>query len=459
MNAPGISDACRQCGAQMMPAMIRCRECGGRRRPSIDGPHYTPAPIAAERSSDASDRGGEHRELVPASFARRPVVDEPSLASNAADRILAAQRPRPRETNDAVQFPLQTRARRWTWRDLIPDIIYGLATDRTLAIAGAAIIAVGVVAGGLWWGPLTNADVVTPGVVIRPAEVRGFVTSLAMADDGTLAAGRTHGQVEIWDTTALQLRETLSTVRGKYVALSGNGTQLVAGDEQQSALVDRSTGEVTAQACGIRSISTNGTGTHALSPCAETGLLLWRLSSKEAPARPGLAIDNASAIALSPDGMSCAIGTRTGRVLVRDIDSAETKREVSINRSGAVTALAFDRSGERLAAITADNRLHVLNGQVYDADWGQAIRPGMTFVSKVYWINGDQILLAGGRELAICRPRETPQIWHADVQSIDSLAVSADGHLAAVGCRDESAIVLIDLTTRQRSGILDRERD
>jgi hypothetical protein len=494
------SSRCERCGAEMLPAMIRCRNCDWRRTVSSEPATRV---IQRQRSPDAStdddpqierlareleelSDGGQP--LVPASECSSAGSTSAGGASHADGATLSctvdipgerrgrSMPPRRRPTSgpytqdsnpgsllqaieDAEQELTEPSPSRWTWRDLIPDVIYGLASDRTLAIVGAVIVGLGVIAGGIWWGPFSNADVVEPTPSVSPGAVRGYIASLAIAENGTLAAGRTHGQVEIWDTTAQQRIETLSSVRGMHVAISRDGSQLLTGDEQQSCLVELASDSVTVRDGGIRSITANAAGTHALSLGTQLDVLIWNLVARDPPARRPLATQNVSAIALSHDGQHFALGTPTGRIQVVDVNRVRVVRKIAIDGSGAITALALDAAGDRIAAITADNRLHVFNGQVYDKKWGPPLVPDIKFVSKVHWLNEGQILIAGGRELAISTLHEKPQTWNAEVHSVDALAISPDGRMAAVGCRDEPAIVLFDLTTRQRSGILDIDEE
>lgn len=484
---------CEHCGAEIMPAMIRCRHCNWRRGALIDQaqdedlrPHTSSRyqhdllRSAPEHPRHTGRLIGPDDDRAPCLSATPSGIDPSSLTANRAldldkhatesatppaeRRRISANAP---QLDDSTGQPISTATvdddsaaderppRRWTWRDYIPDFIYGLASDRTLALVGAALVAVGVIAGGAWWGPFSNADDVQPGLIIRPGAVRGFITSLAIADNGTLAAGRTHGQVEIWDTNTRQLIKTLATVRGKYVALCQNAACLIAGDEQQSRIYDLVADSVTASASGIRSLSVNAAGTHAVSLDVDRRVCVWDLQSGDILAKLPRRSSETTAVAIGPDGGECAFATRAGRIFVVDVASAAVVREIAIHRSGAIIALTFDRTGTRVAAVTADNRLHIMTGPIYDKQWGQAFSPGIPLVARIHWIGEDRILVSGGRQLAICSPQSKPEIATAELQSIDVLAASPDGRLAALGCRDEPAIVLHDLTTGRPLGILD----
>lgn len=304
-----------------------------------------------------------------------------------------------------------------------------------------------VIVGGIWLSPFSwrggpSADV-----------PRGFVSSLSYSADGQiLAVGRTFGRIELWEPELSELRESLPDIMGRYVALSGDGSRIVAGDERRSGLYDIASGAALVEESGVCTVVANHSRSHAISEAADGRLIIWNLEAGTIDARLELDRHDVTVTAIGPDGGECAFGTRSGDIIVLNISAAEVAREIYTD--AAVTALAFDDSGERLAGATSDGRLLVWHGDELNQDLSRFER-ATGGASRIVWLAADRFLLGFGTQLMLVEPDVEPSRWPAGVESLTAFSVGAGEGAIAVGSEDESEVVIQDVGTQQPRASLD----
>ena len=282
---------------------------------------------------------------------------------------------------------------------------------------------------------------------------RGYVSSLSYSVDGrTLAAGRTFGRIELWDPQSNELRGSLPSVMGKYIGLSRDGSRIVVGDERHSGMYETASGAALVEDAGIRTVAVNATGSHAVSESTDGRLIVWNLTAGKIDANMKLDRDDITSAAVSPDGGECAFGTQSGDIVVLDVSAAApaVSREMPVGSS--VTALAYDASGDRLASTTSDGQLLVWNGDQLDEEASNS-ELATGGASRILWLSSNRLLLSIGTRLMLVESGAQLQLWQAGLESLN--AVAAGDTVIAVGCEDESEIILYDVGTQKQRASLD----
>ena len=162
----------------------------------------------------------------------------------------------------------------------------------------------------------------------------------ALSADGTLVAGWFPGRYTLYDAAAgtLGLRWTiplpLTDVRPVDLVFTPDGSRLVSGDHDNVVRVrDVATGEVLLEMAGhaspIRQVRVSTDGRYALTAGYDGGARYWDLETGELvrffPGHEGRAV---TAIAISVDGQSVALGSADGAVIIAPTSIDDVATEV-----------------------------------------------------------------------------------------------------------------------------------
>jgi WD40 repeat protein len=198
------------------------------------------------------------------------------------------------------------------------------------------------------------------------------VQTVAVSPDGSLmVTGSTDGTVRVWNASNGQAVRTLAgqTESVTAVAISADGTQVAAvGDAGQLLVWTLADGTLKHTRIGmagvIHDVAFLPDGTGVATVDADQALRLWRLPE----AAKEVASDGApyQVAAVSQDGKLYAVGGQSGgkhAVIVRDRESGQVVATL-VGHTAAVTAIAFDKGGNRLISGSADktSRIWKLDG-------------------------------------------------------------------------------------------------
>jgi WD40 repeat protein/tRNA A-37 threonylcarbamoyl transferase component Bud32 len=284
----------------------------------------------------------------------------------------------------------------------------------------------------------------------------GIMAGLALSADGTrlATASAGDGQVKVWDTHSHQLQYALRCPETVRVAFNPSGTLLAAfggnpfdlrkpGVVRLWSLADgRELEGVPHHPMSVFGLAFSPDGRFLVSASGDQGkgtlgaISLWDLTERHETAtfQPPSGLNHVSNIAYSPDGSLLALATMNDGVWLFD---AQTGREVRRFRGRRYYRVAFDRTGERLAAGTAADGWIA----IWDTTTGTELASWHAhdgWVTAIgFTADGDRLLSASYNELnsrgdlKVWDPRQGREVLRLPGQL--HMVMSADGHrLAAV---------------------------
>ncbi len=244
---------------------------------------------------------------------------------------------------------------------------------------------------------------VTRGVAAVPVNLESPIHAIAIARDGTVAAGRDDSNVSIWNgATSRVLRKHLGRVFA--VAFSPDGTQLVTGGEDVQTYV-------------------------------------WNLRSSDEPRVLVEVAPPVHAAAYDPAGMTVALGDALGRLWLAPARGTGAARWIA-GLDVPVTAIAFNARGDRIAGVGADGTVII-----WSSDGAQLARTRVSVplaavafdpVTDALAVGGDgeaRVLRLVGRSLVPTLTIEGP------TGAVRSIAYSSDGSRLFAGGSDGVAKV------------------
>jgi len=213
------------------------------------------------------------------------------------------------------------------------------------------------------------------------------LTSVAFSADGSrLATGAENGTITVWDAAAGTPLDLLTGTGGPVRCLAfAAGSQLVAaGDDQKAVVWDADP---------------------AWQLVAQLG------PSKDDPLNTGTSRFEfrVLALAFSPDGKLLATGggepSRSGELLLWDVDKRELVREVADAHSDTVFGLEFSRDGSQIVSGAADKFVKIHN--VADGSHVRSFEGHTHHVMDVSWKADGSRLVSAGADNAI-------KVWNVE---------------------------------------------
>ena len=325
--------------------------------------------------------------------------------------------------------------------------------------ADGTLLATGGADGNVSTWRLPGADPVATEAVLP-----GPVTQLTFAADGELLAAGADGEVARWTPGADVVRFAAHAGPALAVAARRDGSLVTAGSDGLLRSFSLTTGGElwsTSVPGGAVAGSFDRNGTRYAQLGDGGQLTVFDIDDDgahvlEAAANPE-SIGPATALALSADGRTLALGDRFGGVHVLEPDTGDTADLGALTAAegsgaaGGIAQLVFTRSGELLAsaggaigrfdisARRAAGQVQLVGGRVT----GLAVDPtGTTAVAVTE--TGETVLLD------LDRSRLSRALSNAG-EPVTSLSVDADGTVAAGG---DGQVAIFDLATGERRRVL-----
>ncbi len=249
------------------------------------------------------------------------------------------------------------------------------------------------------------------------------------------------------------LRRFLVTVKSVMALAFSPDGKVVSGEIEQGGIKswDTRTGEVKKQFAehdetgSIADISANPS--MVVEASSDEALRLWNVASGEKKTLSGVG-EEVSAVALSPDGATLAVGSANRITLI----ATQTQKTIQTLPGSHVNCLSFSADGRSLASATENGSI-----EVWDVASG---RHKQTISSGGGKINALRFS-PNGRVLASANADKTVALW--DSQSgalimqlkkhsaaVNTIAFSFDGILIATGGDDRSVIIWEAATGKAR---------
>lgn len=235
------------------------------------------------------------------------------------------------------------------------------------------------------------------------------VWSVALSPDGKrVATGSVDGSVRVWDVESGQevrrLEGHLSLVSG--VVWMPDGSKLVsAGHDGHIVLWDLATGSETRRWTNL------GQTVHAIVPhprgrrvfaAVDHRVVSIDVESGESVERLIIEGDVPSCLAVSPDGATIAIGTDSGRVVVREVEKDDPPTEIAATQPPSpVLAIDFAPSGKVLAVASAVGLVRLLE-RATGQELGRFTRHSEAVVA-VAFVNSGRETVSVGRDSSVRR--------------------------------------------------------
>ena len=246
-------------------------------------------------------------------------------------------------------------------------------------------------------------------------------------------------------------------------------------------------------ACGAATAPSAGSGAPALassSAQAQPG----QLTLKEIASEP-IGQDTIEALAFSPDGKRLAVGAADGVIAVYSLEASQTEEAVKVKKlhAGFTSSIAWSPSGDRVLSAAADGAVRIWDAQTMQPTQSFNAYPA-THPAAVWSPDGQKVAVAQGRDFVQLHDLDgggDPQTFNlpgttrallwlpsgeiagSDLKgkvaffqqgkadpvrayepatshkAVNSLSLSPDGQLLAIGY-DDGAIILIDPTTAKQ---------
>jgi serine/threonine protein kinase/WD40 repeat protein len=187
----------------------------------------------------------------------------------------------------------------------------------------------------------------------------GQVTSLAVAEGGTLFSAARDGTLRRWDITTRTSRETLETfgrLNEFNLVSSASGTVLAWDGERKTAKLNGV--ELVPSARAVLAISPDGK--RLLGAGGNGALQSWSTADRALTVTMPDAGKTATCAAYSPDGLTWAIGRMNGVIELRDGVTLELLARYT-GHTDRVYSVAFSRDGRRIVSGSQDNSLRFWN--------------------------------------------------------------------------------------------------
>ena len=327
------------------------------------------------------------------------------------------------------------------------------AVSFTLMVA-ASLLAVGVIIGAVWFmrGRVNPAPppIVTWELKRKLEDKSGSVRSVAFSQDNrTIVSGSFGVKVTLWDTQTGTLQRTLEGVSGSNylyaIALSPDGSQVVAGVDNRVLIWDARTGDLQKNAFSghksrVFSVAVSPDGKTIAGGSEDHTVILWNAQTG-AKLRTMTHSDEVKAVAFSPDGETLASGSYDKTVILWDAQSGAEKRRLEHDK--AVYAVAFSSDGQTLASGSEDSTITLWATQTGER---KIILRGHRGAINSLAFSPDNLTLASGsddRSVILWNVGKQMQqqalTQHAAV--INTVAFSPDGKMLASGSRDQMVIL------------------
>ncbi len=266
---------------------------------------------------------------------------------------------------------------------------------------------------GSWQGTVKRLDPVMGKELAPPVKHKDSVCSVAFSSDGKFMvsaggseftparnAGKTSGQIKLWDaTTRQELGELVGhTSKVFSAAFAPNGQTLATGAADQTVrLWNTTTRQEQAVLKGhtdaVWSVAFSPDGKTVASAGADRIVILWDIATGQQRGTFNGHEEEVRAVAFSPDGKTLASGSADWTVRLWDLE-AKQARAVLKGHQGSVACLQFSPDGQQLASGSGDETIKLWNAATGAASRTlRGHRSGVTSIT--FSPNGKSLASAG----------------------------------------------------------------
>ncbi|MGK5728118.1 nSTAND1 domain-containing NTPase [Streptomyces sp. URMC 124] len=297
------------------------------------------------------------------------------------------------------------------------------------------------------------------------------VMTVAFSPDGRmLATGSSDRTARLWD---LETHRSTATFTSHHdivwsVAFSPDGRTLATAsfNDDTARLWDTTTHEATGTLTGAGLISavafspngqslvtTSETGQRGVSPT----LQLWNASTLEKSRTLTGSGGSATAVAISPDGLTLAAGDSRGSVSLWDLAHRSLITTLT-GHTNAITGVVFSPDGRTLATTSDDGTARLWDTRAHRETATLRGHSG-TVRAAAFSPDGLTLATAGSdhsTRLWDTRSHQSVAVLDGEPDAVGSVAFSPDGHTLAAGSHD-TTVRLWDIRTRTVVATLARE--
>jgi HEAT repeat protein len=377
----------------------------------------------------------------------RLYVDRVDMVSRAARRSLEAlgDRRTDKQLRRAVKSKKSSALRASLFAQLmslVPSSLIGLLPETGLGWAAIGSV-VGVVVLGSFL--LLNSGGLFQFVVGANIPFRGEVGGLSFSPDGRYLAGaRTKNMLEIWDLKSDRVSLRLNQLPTGDVAFGADSQRLLSADNQGAAIASL---KENAEGSHITPLDTKGIFGIAMSADlkksatwdAQGLVTIWNMESAAGESAIALPTQNVTAFTISPDGAWVVAGQEDGSVRFWSTTSGSEGARFAGPKE-KILKLRFSPDGTLLAGCGSGGSIIIWQVDKPPKPV-QVLHESPVPAVDVQFPDTKQVIVARA-DLVESWSLATEQKaeFAVDLEDVNSLAVSPDGQMIAVGSREASGI-------------------
>lgn len=286
---------------------------------------------------------------------------------------------------------------------------------------------------------------------------RGDFVTAGFANSSTVVGTLSSGRREIYSATGFSLTQSLDE-QPKIVALFPTPDEktvlAIVEGESNIKVLDASTLSETGVLSGHTVPPGGGLfssdGSKFVSWDGQGGVIVWTVSSKSAAAKLKFDVPGITSIAANSEGTIAAVGTKEGRVIIRQIDGKDIASIAAHTK--AVHLLSFSPNGERLIS-GASGTMHFWNMTTRKREKTVSETAFGQLASIRFLKDGKRAFVMGARNGILDLDANTGKPIRSDLaEGIEFVGLSPDEKLIIAGNARDISLELFNAETGEKVG-------